>query len=992
MSKNFSLPENEKERLEALIIFSILDKMPEEVFHTIAQTAAIICRTQAAIISFFEGEKHHIKSSVGLNIYDLRNDFEFCHKILQNNTFIEIKDASLDAELMQSPMVIGHPNFRFFAGVPIYTSNGFTIGTICVVDTAPSQLNKDQIEGLQNIAKQIQQILDLKKQNKNLQTELNHLLHERTNQTEIDLDAYKFALDQSSGVAIADKNGYIKFANDKFCRSSGYIKEEILGQSYNILNSKHHSSSFFKEMWEVILNGELWHGEIRNKDKQGNFFWVDCSIIPFLDKKGKPYQFMSIQQDITEKKSAQERMTLETRLISILSENEPIDKSILHISEQICYRLEWDIGIYWNIDIVNNMLSPTMYYQFTYPHNDELKTYLLESRIKKGEGLPGRVYEKKKPSWVYDLDYESHNTELILYSRFNFRSALLFPILFNNEVIGIMEFISARHKKPDINIIQMFESTGLQIGAFIERKTAEQELLKAKKQAEESVISKDQFLANMSHEIRTPMNAIIGFTELLSKTNLSEQQKEYAGSVKVAGENLLSIINDILDFSKIESGVITVEALPSDIRQIMKNIFDLLKISARQKSLEFDYQIDENIPEILICDALRLNQILINLVGNAIKFTEKGSVLFSASLTDYAENIFRVKFSVKDTGIGIHDEKKEKIFERFTQVNNEINRKYEGTGLGLSISKNLIELLGGNLELKSEEGIGSEFFFSLWLESGVKSDVIQEELSGLKNKQNFRQPKILVIEDNILNQKLAKNVLQNFGFDVELAMNGQIGLEMLKHNKYDLILMDLQMPELDGYQTTRMIRNIMRLSTPIIAMTAHSIVGEKEKCLAVGMNDFISKPFNPEELYHKIISKLSSDFFDNSNPLVKLEVKVKKHLNLKYLSELSDGNHTFETEMIELFIKQVPIDIVTLSNAVVIQDEKKISDLSHKLKSSLDIFGRQDLSEELNKLSNLYKSDNKNKEIQNKLEEIQNELELFYPVLNSFLLQLQKSK
>ena len=979
-------PENERERLEALINFNILDKMPEAELDAIVRTAALICQTQVAMISIFEGEKHHIKSSVGLNIYDLRGDFDFCHLVLKEQSFVQIPDAYLDAELMKKPMVIGHPNFRFFAGVPITTERGMIVGSLCVIGTKAGNLNAEQTESLQDLGKQIVHLLELRKQNKNLQSELNQLLHERINQTEIDLAAYKFALDQSSGVAIADRNGYIKFVNDKFCKSSGYIKEELLGQSYNILNSKHHNARFFHDMWETILHGELWHGEIRNKDKQGNFFWVDCSIIPFLDKKGKPYQFMAIQQDITEKKSAQERMTLETRLISILSKNDSIDISVQHIAEQICYRLEWDIGIYWSVQKGSDVLSPGMYYQFTYPHNDALRQYILASSTQINEGLPGKVWEKKKPSWVYDLGYEPQQTEHALVTRFNMRSALLFPVMFNNEVTGVMEFLSARHKKPDISILQMFESSGLQIGAFIERKIAEEELLKAKKQAEESVISKDQFLANMSHEIRTPMNAIIGFTELLSQTKLNEQQKEYAGSVKVAGENLLSIINDILDFSKIESGVISIESAPSDLHQIMKNVYDLLKIGARQKALEFSYHFDERIPPALMCDALRLNQILINLVGNAIKFTEKGSVHFSAALTESANNRHHIRFSIRDTGIGIHDEKKEKIFERFTQVNNEINRKYEGTGLGLSISKNLIELQGGKLELHSQEGIGSEFLFSLWMEHGHLDEVIKEDFRDLKSR-HIHQNKILIIEDNFLNQKLAKNVLNNFGFEVELAFNGQIGLEMLRHQQYDLVLMDLQMPELDGYQTTRIIRNNMKLMTPIIAMTAHSIVGEKEKCLAAGMNDFISKPFNPDELYNKIASKLTSEAMNKSPVNSTFQGAETKHqaFNLSYLHELSGGNAAFEQEIIALFVQQLPEELKGLKLAIQNEDIKQISDITHKLKSSLDIFGREDISEVLSSLSNNAKASTNKEHMLKKLTEAETALNAFYPSLQEHI-------
>jgi CheY-like chemotaxis protein len=391
-----------------------------------------------------------------------------------------------------------------------------------------------------------------------------------------------------------------------------------------------------------------------------------------------------------------------------------------------------------------------------------------------------------------------------------------------------------------------------------------------------------------------------------------------------------------------------------------------------------------------MCDALRLNQILINLVGNAIKFTENGSVEFSAILINSGSSYHQILFKVKDTGIGIHDEKQDKIFERFSQVNNAINRKYEGTGLGLSISKNLIQLMGGELELKSKEGIGYEFHFVLKLKIGTKNETLKETYYSQRSS-HIRKPVILVIEDNYLNQKLAKNVLNNFDFDVELASNGQIGLEMLKLKSYDLILMDIQMPELDGYQTTKIIRNTLKLSTPIIAMTAHSIVGEKEKCIAVGMNDFISKPFNPDTLYHKIIKKFSKTLIDNTFEASQNDIKEEPGLqiNMNYLEELSAGNTNFELEMIRLFLNQIPLEMQNITQAIEFNDLQKIKDLCHKIKSSFDIFGLQKISELLVQLST--DSDNgKNKtELLQQVASMQILLEAFYPELENKASKLQ---
>lgn len=984
MNHNIPLPDNERERLEALINFNILEKMPENELMPLVKLAAFVSQTSVAVLSIIDGKRHYIKAKIGLSVYDMQNDFDFCHTVIQSNDYTEIADAMKDPEFSMSPLVVGHPNFRFFAGVPIATKEGFNIGSICILDTKPKHLYPEQVETLKKIAAQVTVLLELRKQNKNLQTELNQLIHDRINQTEIDLASYKFALDQSAEVAITDRDGFIKFANEKFCATSKYIKEELLGQPYKILNSKHHPQAFFGELWQTITNGKVWHGEIKNRNKAGHHYWVDCSIIPFLDKKGQPYQYIAIQHDITEKKNALERLTIETRLISIISENESIENSIKKIAHQICLHLEWDVSIYWSLDTRKNKLSHPKIYNHNNMPLSEFEAQTLKSEFGKGEGLPGYVWVSKKPKWLVNISDQPLLINRSSIEEIQMQSALVFPILFRNEVIGVIEFFSFKSKKDDYNILQMIESLSLQIGAFIERKQAEDELIKAKKEAEESVKSKDQFLTNMSHEIRTPMNAIIGFTQLILQSNLNDKQSEFANSVKVAAENLLSIINDILDFSKIESGVIKIESSPTDIHQTFKNVYDLLKISASQKNLEFILETDPRIPDAVLCDALRLNQILINLVGNAIKFTEKGRVKFSAEVVKIENSLYEIVFKVKDTGIGIEKEKQKDIFERFNQVNNDINRKYEGTGLGLSISKNLIELLGGRLNMQSEIGVGSEFSFSLHVlkcenDSLLKADPSTEKRPISKHRS------ILLIEDNPLNQKLAKNVLNNFGFDVIIADNGLIGLEVLKHQQFDLILMDIQMPELDGYQTTKIIRREMKLHIPIIAMTAHSIVGEKEKCINVGMNEFISKPFNQKELFEKISSLIQTDKKQSETIDTTMNANETPELNLNYLYELSNGNAAFEKEMILLFIHQVPKEILNLQRACEEHEYVKIAEIAHKMKSSMDIFNRRDLSENLSTIIEEARSNKITDTLTNKLKAIDTSLHSYYPLLTELL-------
>lgn len=386
-----------------------------------------------------------------------------------------------------------------------------------------------------------------------------------------------------------------------------------------------------------------------------------------------------------------------------------------------------------------------------------------------------------------------------------------------------------------------------------------EELIKAKKQLEESMKVKEQFMANMSHEIRTPMNAIVGFTDLLLKTQLSAEQKQYVDAVKTSGKNLLVIINDILDFSKIQSGKFVFEQIKFRLSHVISTITELMLPKANEKNIKLSATIDPAIPDYLIGDPMRLNQIILNLLGNAIKFTKEGEVKISVNLIKDMEEKVEVSFSVSDTGIGIPQGKQALIFEGFTQASNQTTRKYGGTGLGLTIAKQLVELQGGTITVESEVDKGSIFTFTLELKKNAtpevknkKSDIVVSEMSDELEGLN-----ILLVEDNLMNQMLAKKVLSDWKCRVTVAGNGLIAINKLTENDFDLILMDIQMPEMDGNEATQHIRKEFsppKSEIPIIAMTAHALAGEAEKCMSVGMNDYISKPFEAKELYSKIRS------------------------------------------------------------------------------------------------------------------------------------------
>lgn len=413
--------------------------------------------------------------------------------------------------------------------------------------------------------------------------------------------------------------------------------------------------------------------------------------------------------------------------------------------------------------------------------------------------------------------------------------------------------------------IQLKEKKALELKLETERKMLEKveesniELTLAKKNAEmktqiaeNAVLSKQQFLSNMSHEIRTPMNAIIGFTNVMLKEHLPERQREFLCAIKTSGETLTVLINDILDLAKVDSGKMTFEKISFKMEASISAMLQLFDVKIQEKNLEFVKEYDKRIPENLVGDRVRLHQIILNLVSNAEKFTSKGKVTMSTNLLHEDEEKATIEFSVTDSGIGIAEDKIEHIFENFHQASGTTSRLYGGTGLGLAIVKQLVERQGGTITVKSKIGVGSTFSFVLDFQKATEQAEGKDGIVALaKDAKCF---KVLVVEDIRLNQLLIKTILSDFGFEFDIVSNGKEAIEILLTNSYDIILMDLQMPEMNGFEATEYIRNTLHSEIPIIALTADVTTADITKCLEVGMNDYVSKPIDDELLYNKMVS------------------------------------------------------------------------------------------------------------------------------------------
>lgn len=528
-------------------------------------------------------------------------------------------------------------------------------------------------------------------------------------------------------------------------------------------------------------------------------------------------------------------------------------------------------------------------------------------------------------------------------------SSIRYAIANTNHKKEMQELNAALEKRVKSRTISLEETLSQLKKSQIELIEAKNNAEIAANTAEQCSRSKTDFLSCMSHEIRTPLNAIIGFTDVVFDTNLTKKQKEYLNAIKTSGNLLMVLINDILDLAKVEAGKMTFEYAPFNLSNSISEILQLFETKIKEAQLQLTFKFDPNIPEFLIGDSVRLNQIILNLVSNAIKFTKKGSINIAIQMLNEDNGNVTLEFSVTDTGIGIPKKNLSTIFDKFQQATNETSNVYGGTGLGLTIAKQLVELQGGTISVKSKVDKGSTFSFILSYKK-IKSK-FETENKEFVPKDLFGSPlikniKILVAEDESLNQLLISTILEKFGFETDIAGNGKIVLEKLRKNKYDIILMDLQMPEMNGFETTYHIRKSKSPAIPIIALTANVTTTDVERCRAAGMNDYVSKPINNKLLYNTIIKYITKEQLPKKR--VKNEINQihteqqltkKKCINLDNLNELTNGNLQVKSKIAKVYLDEIPKLLFTMKQSMDNLDWDALRIASHSLIPSFALMG-----------------------------------------------------
>jgi PAS domain S-box-containing protein len=758
----------------------------------------------------------------------------------------------------------------------------------------------------------------------------------------------------------ATPRGKVIYYNKGWSDYTGATIDELASDGWSKWIHEEEVPECTKRWLKALKTGGDFDMELRMLNKNGEYRWHTSKARSVKEENGKVKLWLGINSDIHDQKMQKEALEAavilgnnQLRIVKeeLIHKNEEAEDSKAKLMTEYSRRLiEASLDPLITISIEGKIMDLNQaFINATGKTNKELmgsNFYDYFTDVEKAKTGYKEIFDK---GFVFDLP--------LIIKDHKFTSVLFNGSVYKDEhgkVLGAV--LVAR----DITVQNRIEKELIEAKLFAEMATniAETAKLKAEEAtyaAEEAARTKQQFLSNMSHEIRTPMNAIIGFTKVVLRTELTAKQKEYLTAIKISGDSLIVLINDILDLAKVDSGKMTFEETPFKLSLSINAMLHLFETKIHEKNLILNKKYDENIPDVLLGDPIRLHQIILNLVSNSVKFTSHGKITVSVSLLEeHKENVI-IEFSVSDTGIGIAENKMGKIFENFQQESLSTSRIYGGTGLGLAIVKQLVEGQGGSISVKSMIDVGSTFSFKLQFKKTNAEAILEPEIIELDRE--IKDVKVLVVEDMALNQLLMKTLLDDFGFECDIAANGKLAIEKLEHaslstNKtspYDIILMDLQMPEMNGFEATEYIRKTLKSSIPIIALTADVTTMDLAKCKEIGMDDYLAKPVEERLLYSKIVNFIKKPMIILTEEKLDNNAKPSKvkYVDLSYLLHRTKANPKLMVEMISLYLEQTPPLIFAMKQSLNDKDWKLLQSVIHKMIPSFSIMGMSTDFEEM---------------------------------------------